>query len=51
MLDACRGAEAGKHNELFSKNGVFSRLLNVQYELENYGFKDDVEKRTSGNEA
>ena len=51
VLEAGRVAEAGKHNELLAKNGVYSRLWNVQYELENYGFKDDVEKRTSGNEA
>ena len=51
VLEAGRVAEAGKHNELLAKNGVYSRLWNVQYELENYGFKDNVEKRTSGNEA
>lgn len=51
VLEAGRVAEDGKHNELLAKNGVYSRLWNVQYELENYGFKDNVEKRTSGNEA
>lgn len=37
VLEGGKVAESGTHSELLNNKGVYSRLWNVQYELENYG--------------